>query len=64
MVPSLAKDRDQGVIHIGTNDPNRDPRSVANNIIELANEADGPAKKRKVFVSKVVVSSISFFFHR
>jgi len=48
MVPSLAKDPDQVVIHIGTNDFSRDLRSVADNIIELANEAEGSAKKRKV----------------
>ena len=54
MVPSLAKYPDQVVIHIGTNDLNHDPRSVANNIIELANEAEGPAKRRKLFVSNII----------
>ena len=29
-------------------------RSVANNIIELANEAEGPAKKHKVFVPSII----------
>jgi len=52
MFPSVAKDPGQVVIHIGTNDLNPDSRSVANNIIELADE--GLAKKHKVFVSSII----------
>ena len=54
MVPSLAKEPDQVVIHIGTNDLKREPRVLVDNIIELANEAEGPDKKRKVFVSSII----------
>ena len=54
MVPSLAKEPDQVVIHIGTNDFKREPRVLVDNIIELANEAEGPDKKRKVFVSSII----------
>lgn len=55
MIPSLSKNPDQVVIHVGTNDlqHSADPRVLASNITELASEAEGPSK-RKVFISSII----------
>ena len=55
MIPSLSRKPDQVVIHVGTNDLKhvKDTRNLANNIIDLANNAAG-SEKRKVLVSGII----------
>ena len=55
IIPSLSRKPDQVVIHVGTNDLKhvKDPRNLANNIIDLANKAAG-SEKRKVLVSGII----------